>query len=825
MLLLLGPLPLGGPAAAADPPPVQPYLLGLDFPVAFAFAPDGRLFYNEKYTGNIRVADVTGATPRLIATPFATVGSLNVTAEMGLLGLALDPDFANTPWLYVFHTFDNGSVLENRITRYWAANNTSGAAEDVVTGIPAWDYHNGGILQFGPDGKLWVTTGDSNNGALAPNVSYWGGKVLRFNKDGSIPADNPFPGSPVYTRGHRNVFGITFEPHTGRAFITENGELDNDEVNALTPGANYGWPWDAGFANNSSSVDPIWAITPTIAPTGIVASTTGHPSDNRTDLIFGDFNTASLRRLTVGPPGYDQVLGEQLIFTRAVSHILDLDFGPGGLLYISTPEGIYTSDLHQVGNQLPIPIIATNRSVAFEGVPVAFDATRSFDPEAGGIFSHAWEFGDGTKAAGDFVSHAFASAGNYAVRLTITDEVGAANSTTITLPVLRVADNQGPLAVISASRPVQFVDRPVGFGSAGSYDPEDGGLYSFAWQFGDGTSGNGSYVWHNFSSSGTYRVSLTVADEFGVPGTSSLTVQILALADNMPPSAVATVPRLAWAGLPENFSSILSTDAEGGIVAHVWQFGEGATSTLGFDSHAYASPGNYNGSLTVSDELGATALANFSVEVLDPVSNRPPTAVITVPQGVPKAGISLAFSDYNSSDAEGGIYRHEWIFGDGATGYGSYVTHTFASPGTYNVKLTVFDELGASGSAVVPLAVRPSAIPPVPSFVSDDWATYLGQPLFFDGSTSSDPDGYIADAYWTFDDGPVQKGLQVTHYFRSAGEHEVKFTVVDDSGLSMNTTTVVLVNSPPALAANPFGAAIAVAAAAVLVGAAALRRP
>jgi glucose/arabinose dehydrogenase/PKD repeat protein len=821
LLVAVGALPLGAaPASAAAGGPTTPYILGLDFPVSFVFSPDGRLFFNEKYNGTVRVVDVSGATPVLLPTPFATVANLNITAEMGLIGIALDPAFATTPWLYIYHTFDNGTVLENRITRYWAANNTSGPSEDIVTGIPAWDFHNGGILRFGPDGKLWVTTGDSHNGALAANISYLGGKVLRFNKDGTIPADNPFPGSPVYTRGHRNVFGLTFEPRTGTPVITENGELTNDEVNVLKPGADYGWPWDEGFANNSTKENPIWAISPTIAPTGIIADTSRHTGDNLTDLIFGDWNTASLRRLVVGPPGYDKVQSEELVFTRAVSHVLDLHFGPGGLLYLSTPEGIYTTDLKVFGNEPPVPVFWENRSYQFEGASVSFDGGASYDPEGGGIYSHKWTFGDGTNDTGSFIRHTFAAAGNYTVTLTVTDEIGAANSTSQVYHVLRRADNQPPVASIFVSRPIQFENRPIGFGAANSTDPEDGGIYAREWRFGDGGNASGSYVTHNFTARGTYIVSLTVADEFGATGTSSVTVQILAPSENTAPTAAAGGSTRGWAGIPMNFTAEPSSDHEGGIVDHLWDFGDGSTSALGVVAHTYAAPGAYAVSLTVWDELGASASTSLAVTVLDPATNQGPIAVITLPPGVLKATVNLTFSGEQSTDAEGGIYLHAWSFGDGTTAEGAYVGHTYLEPGEYTVRLTVFDELGATGGQAVTVTVRPFVIPPSVTFVASNWHTTLGTPIYFDGSASRDEDGYITDAYWDFGDGTNESGLQVTHYFRTPGNHTVTLYVVDEVGAVGNASSFAVVEprdqGPPDLGAPLMAGAVTLAVVAAM---------
>ena len=813
------------PAAAAPAEAVSPYLLGLDFPVAMAFAPDGRLFYNEKFTGQIRIVDTTGTAPGLLPQRFDVVSPLNTTSEMGLLGIAIDPDWQTTPWVYVYHTFDNGTLRENRITRYWAAGNVSSANETVFSGIPAAEYHNGGILQIGPDGKLWVTTGDAMDGGRSPDITYLGGKVLRINRDGTIPSDNPFAGSPVYSTGHRNVFGLTFNPRTGAPYITENGELTNDEVNFIRPGRNYGWPWDSGFANNSTSLDPLWAITPTIAPTGIVSDISRHASDNLTDLLFGDWNTASLRRLTVGPAAYDTVVYEELLFTRAVSHILDLDFGPGGLLFLATPEGIYSSDLHTVGNQLPIPSITLNRTAQFVGRLISFDDKGSYDPEAGGIFAHDWQFGDGTNASGTYVTHAYSSPGIYTVTLTVADELGARNSTNRTVRIVDLAANEPPNASIFATRFVQFENRPVGFGGGDSTDPEDGGIRSFAWDFADGTNDTGSWVLHNFSRRGNYTVRLTVTDELGLAGSASVTVRILAVLENTPPFAVASASSLrGWIGRSLNFSAAASGDAEGGIVARLWQFGDGATDTPGYVSHVYASAGEFLVVLTVWDELNASASATLRVVVLDPAANAPPTAVITPPPGPPRRGVPLFLSGDLSTDVEGGIYAHEWAFGDGTWALGGSVYHTYALPGVYTVGLSVRDELGAVGTAFLAIEVLDARSSPTVSFVSDDWTAQVGRPLYFDGGTSTAVSGYIVEARWDFGDGRTASGLQVRHIFREAGDYLVTLHILDSEGSTSSASSVVRITRPPPQSASYEAFAIALAAVGAVLALAARRR-
>lgn len=308
----------------------------LSFPVAFAFAPDGRIFFNELQTGRVRVL----AGGRLLPEPLARLPVVT-GGERGLLGIALHPDFPDPPWVYVYHTVRQGLRTVNRVTRLRVAGDRAVAVEAVVPAIPAGLIHNGGILGF-HGGHLFITTGETNRPALAQDPESLAGKVLRVTPAGVAAADNPRPGSPVFTLGHRNVFGLAFHPVTGAPFITENGPDRDDEVNLLIPGGNYGWPRVLGKAGVPGFVDPLVTFTPNIAPTGAAFYTGGrYGAESRNALFFGDWNTGSIRRLILRAPAFTEVVRVDPVVQVEPRGVLAVVDGPDGFLYFSTPAAIW----------------------------------------------------------------------------------------------------------------------------------------------------------------------------------------------------------------------------------------------------------------------------------------------------------------------------------------------------------------------------------------------------------------------------------------------------------------------------------------------------
>jgi glucose/arabinose dehydrogenase len=327
------------PATSTSPPSVirepavapRVYVDGLALPVALHFAPDGRLFFGEVNKGQVRV--VAGGV--LQARPFATL-QVAQGREHGLLGLTLAPRFDEQRHVYVYYTVpkSNGKPDFNRVVRFTDRNGEGTDPQIILDKIPAdvKGSHNGGRMLFGPDGKLYVATGirgDETTGSQ--KVNGLEGKILRLNPDGSVPDDNPVPGSPVYALGLRNPYGIAFQPETGRLYALDNGPKGYDELNLIRPGANYGWPAVMGVSGDTRYVDPLWhSGAERLGLSGLVSYTGQQLPEYRGDLFLCLWNAGVLRRVRLGPPDYERV--EQME-DLAVDCRLDVAGGPDGALY------------------------------------------------------------------------------------------------------------------------------------------------------------------------------------------------------------------------------------------------------------------------------------------------------------------------------------------------------------------------------------------------------------------------------------------------------------------------------------------------------------
>ena len=237
---------------------------GLDAPWSIAFLPDGSALVSERDSARILRVEPDGR-KTVTAQPVGRVDSVVPRGEGGLLGLAIPPGPAPTE-VYAYITARNG----NRVVAINWDGQHLGSQRIVIDGIPKSSIHNGGRLAFGPDGMLYIATGDAGNGANAPKRRSLAGKVLRITPQGQPAPDNPFRGSPVWTLGHRNVQGLAFDT-AGRLLASEFGEKDVDELNVLAAGRNYGWPTVEGRGGGTKLVNPIveWSPTSTASPSGI----------------------------------------------------------------------------------------------------------------------------------------------------------------------------------------------------------------------------------------------------------------------------------------------------------------------------------------------------------------------------------------------------------------------------------------------------------------------------------------------------------------------------------------------------------------------------
>jgi glucose/arabinose dehydrogenase len=333
----------GGMGGAVVNPPgptpvpfrVETFLSNLNFPVTMAFAPDGRLFFNELRTGQVRVV-VNGV---LQAQPFATV-PVEISGERGLLGLAFDPQFASNRFVYVLLSDPSGV---QRVVRFTDDNGTGINPTIIIDNLPSAFNHNGGNIGFGPDGFLYVTIGDSGNPANAQDPDSLSGKLLRYNSNGTVVATNPFgPNNPAFNLGLRNSFDFTFHPQGGTVYASENGPNCDDEINRVVAGGNYGWRPNYPCGDTSTQfIAPLIRFTPPIAPTGITFYTGTVFPQFTGSLFMADLNEGRVRRFVVNESMAGQISSSEIVVDGGFGGLVDIIQGPDGFLYFSSTTAIH----------------------------------------------------------------------------------------------------------------------------------------------------------------------------------------------------------------------------------------------------------------------------------------------------------------------------------------------------------------------------------------------------------------------------------------------------------------------------------------------------
>lgn len=306
---------------------------GLEVPWEIRFLPDGNLLVTERSGRIVRVETATGSITALGTLPVAAAG------EGGLLGVALDPEFPAQQYLYVMYTHRDAGVgtgLSNRVSRVTLNGDALGEEVVLVDGIPGAGNHDGGRLAFGPEGDLWVTTGDATRGGLAQDTGSLAGKVLRMDREGRPAEGNPFAGSLVYSFGHRNPQGLAWLPGDPDPFVTEHGPSENDEVNHVKAGGNFGWPLVGGAPGQAEFVDALFSWTPTIAPAGAVFYESDAIPGWKGSFLFVTLKESDLRRLTPVDPSFTAVADEQILFDGEFGRLRCIAVGPDGALYVGT---------------------------------------------------------------------------------------------------------------------------------------------------------------------------------------------------------------------------------------------------------------------------------------------------------------------------------------------------------------------------------------------------------------------------------------------------------------------------------------------------------
>jgi len=425
-----------------------------------------------------------------------------------------------------------------------------------------------------------------------------------------------------------------------------------------------------------------------------------------------------------------------------------------------------------------------------EGGLVTFDGSGSKDPD-GSIVKYEWDFDyDGrvfiVGATGRTASMGYPDGpALVTIALQVTDDRGASQIATTQVTVVNVAPT------VEAGGPyVGEVDSLIGMAGT-AVDPgfvDQTGL-TYRWDFGDGTQGSGPIVSHSYPQAGNYEVKLTVTDKDGAQGTDTAAVQVRE--GNRPPAAIISGPTSGLVGEALDFSGVNSADEDGRIVRYTWDFGDGTTGGGINVTHSYSPTGSYTVTLTVTDDDSLSNSATQTVLVDEPATDLPPTAVIGGPtRGL--VGTTLSFSGAGSDDGDGRIVSYDWDLGDGAVGSGVIVTHVYTAAGSYQVTLAVTDDGGLSDSAMQTVWVDELVTNLLPTAViSGPVIGLVGETLSFSGTDSVDDDGRLVSYTWDLSDGITGSGITVTHSYSPAGSYTVTLTVTDDGGLSDSATQAV----------------------------------
>ncbi|MEM9718985.1 MAG: PKD domain-containing protein, partial [Bacteroidota bacterium] len=427
---------------------------------------------------------------------------------------------------------------------------------------------------------------------------------------------------------------------------------------------------------------------------------------------------------------------------------------------------------------------------------VFFDATGSTDAD-GTILTYAWDFGDGTTGMGDTISHVFTMAGTYSVRLIVTDDSAATDSFLVEVVVNPAGSNLAPEATFIATPTTGTAPLSVFFDATGSTD-SDGQIVSYAWDFGDGTTGMGDTVSHIFTMAGTYTVRLLVTDDSAATDSFLVSITVNPGVGNQAPEAIFTAtPPTGNAPLNVFFDATGSTDSDGQIVSYDWDFGDGTTGMGDTTSHIFTEAGTYRVRLLITDD--SAAVDSFIVEIIvNPAEgNQAPEAIFTATPPTGNAPLNVFFDATGSTDSDGQIVSYDWDFGDNSTSTGDTTSHVFTTAGNYDVRLIVTDDSAATDTFTLTLVVNDGGnLQPTASFIANPTTGEAPLLVNVDASASVDLDGNILAYNWDFGDGTTGQGITTSHTYQFAGIYIVRLIVTDNGGLR-DTAEATITVSPP----------------------------
>lgn len=450
---------------------------------AMDFAPDGRLFVCQE-NGKLRVVQ----NGQLLTTPFLTV-QVDTEGERGLVGVAFDPAFETNKFVYVFYTATTPTI-HNRVSRFTANGNVAVPGSEVVLlNLPpvTAKIHNGGAIHFGNDGKLYVAVGDNANGDNAQSLGNPFGKILRINRDGSIPSDNPFYtrttglNRAIWALGLRNPYTTAFQRSTGRLFINDVGQARWEEINPGRAGANYGWPLAEGMSSNLAFTNPVYAYSHDGDQCAIAGGAfyepdvLAFPSGNYGKYFFADYCAGWIRRLN---PETGAVVG----FATGLGTLVDVKVGQdGALYYLTRSPGNVGRITYATAAQPPVIDLQPASRTIGVGQSVTFKVGAS----GSAPLAYQW------RRNGTWISGATSS--SYTRTNVQLADNGALFDVVVSNPFGRVVSEPAQLTVLDNAVPTASITKPVAgttyaagntiYYAGTGYDAEDGVLpaSAFTW--------------------------------------------------------------------------------------------------------------------------------------------------------------------------------------------------------------------------------------------------------------------------------------------------------------------------------------------------------
>ncbi len=422
---------------------------------------------------------------------------------------------------------------------------------------------------------------------------------------------------------------------------------------------------------------------------------------------------------------------------------------------------------------------------------VAFDAAASTDAD-GDPLTYYWDFGDGSPPdSGIQVIHRFAKGGAYPIILTVDDGLGLLNSKNSTAITARI--NEPPVANAGENKTLCAGDVVI-FNAGNSKDPE-GGLLRYRWEFGDGTSADGLNPTKIYKNGGVYKVKLTVEDDSGLPCNSASDTKVVRVIES--PVAVAGPDITVCANKEVKFDGTPSRDSDGVVNSYFWDFGDGTTGGGATPIKVYNRAGTYRVVLTITGDLIGECDNTDTDEVLVTVYEAPIAKFSSPPSSPVNLPVRLDASESSSEGAK--IISYQWDFGDGTTGNGKIVTHTYTRSGRLLATLSIKTDTNTDCNVTTAQRLVIMNEPPT----ADAGAEQIigaGQVALFDGSASKDADGSVVSYSWAFGDGETAAGAQVRHKFQKSGRFPAVLMVKDDAELansSASDTVWVTVNHAP----------------------------